>query len=203
MTEHYYKENPNSHHDEKLISANFFNKKFIFKTDAGVFSKNRVDFGSSLLVTSLQDLSEGKILDLGCGYGSIGIVIASLLNNGKVLLTDVNRRAVDLANHNIDLNRTLINKNIEILASQSTGFSNIFDDNFDVILLNPPIRAGKEVINQMFAEAYNHLKDKGELWIVIQKKQGGPSAFKRLKSIFSQVEQVNHSKGYHIYKSIK
>lgn len=203
MNDHYFTQQPQVKHDEKYISVRFFDKNFIFKTDAGVFSKDRVDFGSTLLIESFEIPKEGKILDLGCGYGPIGISISSQMQAGEVILADINERAINLAIENAKKNSNHINQQVKLTIIQSDGFEKIEDTNFDYILLNPPIRTGKLSIYKMFREAYEYLNKDGELWIVIQKKQGAPSAIKELESIFSKVEEVERSKGYHIIKSLK
>ena len=203
MNEHYYNQKPSAEHDEKFIKNLFFGKEFIFKTDAGVFSKGKVDFGSALLIKTFSHKNNAKVLDLGCGYGPIGIVVASKLVKGEVLLADINERAVGLAKFNINNNDNLINDNTAISVLQSSGFEEIKDKDFDYIILNPPIRAGKSVIFNMYEEASNHLKENGELWIVIQKKQGAFSTIRKLNTIYSIVEEVEREKGYHIIKSIK
>lgn len=202
MTEHYYSEKPIVDHDEKLIDFSMDEKKFVFKTDAGVFSKNRVDFGTSLLINSFDPPIEGRILDLGCGYGPVGVILASYLEKGKVVLADINERAIDLAKGNLQRNKSLISLDIEISVKKSNGFDNI-TESFNYILLNPPIRAGKETIYQLYEDAYEHLNDKGEFWIVVQKKQGAPSSIKKLEEIYMEVEVISKSKGYYIIKSIK
>ncbi|OEF96407.1 16S rRNA methyltransferase [Vulcanibacillus modesticaldus] len=203
MVNHYYSEKPNVGHDEKIIKSIFHNREFIFKTDAGVFSKNRVDFGSSLLIETFPVPNEAKILDLGCGYGPIGIIISSQLSKGEVHLVDINERAIELAKHNLITNQHHIGNNIEVYVKQSDGFTKIEERDFNYILLNPPIRAGKKLIHELFEQSYHHLSDKGELWIVIQKKQGAPSAIKKLEATFSQVDIVEKKKGYFIIKSTK
>jgi len=203
MTNHYYSENPAADHDEKNIYLDIFEKKFSFKTDAGVFSKNRVDFGSQLMIETFAAPIEGKVLDLGCGYGPIGIIIGSFITEGELVFADVNRRAIELVRHNLELNRRIFKGSLNFRVLQSAGFEKILDRDFDIIMLNPPIRAGKELIYRMFEDAFAHLKDDGEFWIVIQKKQGADSAVKKLESIFPKVEQVNRDKGYLIIKSVK
>ncbi|MFV9511670.1 class I SAM-dependent methyltransferase [Tepidibacillus sp. LV47] len=203
MNEHYYTENPRSKHDERFIEANFFGKRFRFKTDAGVFSKKRVDFGTTLLIETVKYPKQAKILDLGCGYGAVGIVSASVIEKGLVQMVDINERAIELAKYNVEHNLKNINGNIMIEVYQSNGFHNVNVNDFDLILLNPPIRAGKSIVYQLFEDSLLHLKEGGELWIVIQKKQGAPSAIKKLESLFSEVEEVERSKGYSIVRSIK
>lgn len=203
MSEHYFSNKPTAEHNEKNIRANFFGHDYIFKTDSGVFSKNRVDFGTSLLIKSFEMPDDAYVLDLGCGYGPIGVVISSNLKKGKVVLTDVNERAIQLARENIKLNQNFIGKDVEVIVKQSFSFNNLGNELFDYILLNPPIRTGKAVIYQMFEEAIDYLKDNGELWIVIQKKQGAESAINKLSSLYKEVIEVDKDKGYVIVKSVK
>lgn len=203
MSEHYFSNKPTAEHNEKNIRANFFGRDYIFKTDSGVFSKNRVDFGTSLLIKSFEMPDDAYVLDLGCGYGPIGVVISSNLKKGKVVLTDVNERAIQLARENIKLNQNFIGKDVEVIVKQSFSFNNLGNELFDYILLNPPIRTGKAVIYQMFEEAIDYLKDNGELWIVIQKKQGAESAINKLSSLYKEVIEVDKDKGYVIVKSVK
>lgn len=202
MSEHYYTASPTTKHNENYIQIEFFHRKFTFKTDAGVFSKNRVDYGSTLLINTFGLDKRGEILDLGCGYGPVGIVLATTMETGKVLLADINERAVSLARENLKVNNHMINKNVYTEVIQSDGF-NMIQGVFDYILLNPPIRTGKAVIYHLFEEAYKHIKVGGELWIVIQKKQGAESAIKKLSTLFSIVETVNKEKGYYVIKNTK
>ena len=146
MTEQYYTEKPEVEHDIKVINGFFFDKKFTFKTDAGVFSKNMVDFGSALLIQSFNIPEKGNILDLGCGYGPIGLTIASQLHSGRILFTDINERALDLVDENIQLNRQYVSSDVQLSVLKSRGFENINEYHFNYILLNPPIRAGKGTI---------------------------------------------------------
>lgn len=203
MSEHYFSQKPTTEHDEKNIKVSFFGNDYTFKTDSGVFSKDRVDFGTSLLIKSFDKPDDADVLDLGCGYGPIGIIVSSTLKKGRVVLADINERAVQLARENIVLNRHLISKNVEVIVKQSFSFNDLGNERFDYILLNPPIRTGKTVIYQMFEDANNYLKENGELWIVIQKKQGAESAIKKLNSIYKEVTAVNKDKGYVIVKSVK
>jgi len=203
MSNHYYSEKPQVEHDERKIKAHFFNKEFQFYTDAGVFSKKQVDFGSSLLINTVAIDNKVKVLDLGCGYGPIGISLASEVKNGKVCLVDINERAVQLARRNLEMNKRLISEKVEMQILQSDGFTNVTDRDFDIILFNPPIRAGKALIYDLFEESVQYLREDGELWIVIQKKQGAPSAMDKLETIFTSVEEIERDKGYYIIKCKK
>lgn len=194
--EHYYSQNPNTPHDVGEIDYRIGGRLLRFYTDSGVFSKKRVDFGSSLLIESVPRVS-GNLLDIGCGYGVIGISLAVLNPDLRVTMIDINERAVELANRNIHLN----NAN-NASALQSDGFANI-SGKFDAIVTNPPIRAGKKVIYPIFEDSINYLNDGGSIYIVIQKKQGANSAAAKLEAVYGNYEVINKDAGYWIIKSSK
>lgn len=198
MNEHYYSSRPSVEHDEKDFSFDLRGHSLKFKTDAGVFSRERIDYGSVLLIEEMEIGSKDEVLDMGCGYGPIGLVAAKLASEGKVWMADVNERAVALAKENALRNHI---HNVEIV--QSFLFENLPDQMFDVILTNPPIRAGKQTVHQIFEDAYVRLKENGSLWVVIQKKQGAPSAMNKLNELYQQVQKVKQDKGYWIIKAMK
>jgi 16S rRNA (guanine1207-N2)-methyltransferase len=197
--EHYYSRTQKVESDPKFWDYTLKNNRFRFKTDNGVFSKKEVDFGSRLLIEAFEmpDVN-GSILDVGCGYGPIGLSIARTFPNRTVHMVDVNERALTLTKENAELNQIL---NVKIY--ESDRLSKVADVDFAVILTNPPIRAGKKVVHEIFEQSYQHLVPNGELWVVIQKKQGAPSAVEKLNEIFSEVEIVEKDKGYFILKAIK
>jgi len=199
MSDHYYSEKPTVQSERKTWSFTLKGHLFTFQSDRGVFSKNEVDFGSRLLIESF-DLPEieGNILDVGCGYGPIGLAIAKHFNR-HVDMIDINERAVELAKDNAELNKIE-----DVSIFQSNLFENVQDlQRYAAILTNPPIRAGKKVVHQIFEKSFDHLSDKGELWVVIQKKQGAPSAVDKLNEMFSEVDIVDKKKGYYIIKAKK
>lgn len=199
MTDHYYSEKPNVDRAPQTWRVQLRGETYTFTSDRGVFSKNEIDFGSHLMIEQFKEPQiEGDILDLGCGYGPIGITLAYTYNTRHVVLTDVNERALLLAEQNKRQN--YIN-NISI--KQSDGLSEVMNRTFAAIVTNPPIRAGKKVIYKMFHDAKDVLKDGGQLWVVIQKKQGAPSAKAELQKIFGNVAIVSRNKGYYILKATK
>jgi 16S rRNA (guanine1207-N2)-methyltransferase len=198
MSEHYYSNRPTVEHDEQEFEFELRGQTFKFKTDAGVFSRDRIDYGSVVLIEEMQIGETDLVLDMGCGYGPIGLVAARLAAKGRVTMADVNERAVALAKSNANRNGI---RNVEVV--QSYLFENLGNREFDVILTNPPIRAGKQTVHQIFEEAYPRLREKGSLWVVIQKKQGAPSAMSKLEELFSSVEKVAQDKGYWILKATK
>lgn len=197
MSEHYFTSNPHSKSDPNEIVAKLLGHTFHFYTDSGVFSKKGVDFGSRVLVETAQIESSSNVLDLGCGYGAIGIAIAKAVPNVRVVMVDVNERAVQLAKKNAQIN--LVSDQVDIRVSD--GFQAIENDTFDHILFNPPIRAGKRVIYHLFAEAKKVLCSKGSLWIVIRKQQGAASALTELQRLYPEAERVAQKKGYWILRA--
>lgn len=198
MSEHYYTKRPTVQHDVHMIEEWLRGRKFTFQTDAGVFSKKGVDYGSKHLIATMDIAADAKVLDVGCGYGPIGLAAASLCPEGHVTMVDINERAVELARENAKRNGI---HNVSVL--QSDLLEQVKEEKFDVILTNPPIRAGKEVVHRIFTDAFQCLKEGGSLWVVIQKKQGAPSAMAKLESIYAEVVEVSKDKGYRIIKATK
>ncbi|MNP19950.1 Ribosomal RNA small subunit methyltransferase C [compost metagenome] len=198
MADHYYTNRPTTAHDRKVWDAVLRGHNFRFISDAGVFSKGGVDFGSRTLIDAMDIADNAKVLDVGCGYGPIGLAAAKLAKQGHVTMVDVNARAVELARENASANGI---RNVAIL--ESNLYEAVKETDFDVVLTNPPIRAGKEIVHAIFEGAYERLTIGGSLWIVIQKKQGAPSAKQKLESLFAEVEEVTNDKGYRIYKAVK
>lgn len=197
MGSHYYDEKPNVAHEHRWIEEELAGVRLRFHTDAGVFSKRGVDFGSRLLIETIQLPSSGNVLDVGCGYGPIGLFVAKTAPNCRVTMVDINERAVALAKENANLNQL----EERVTIKQSNLYEAVQEEKFDLIISNPPIRAGKVIVHQIFEQATQLLNPSGSLWIVIQKKQGAPSAWKKLEQLFGQVDDVRRSKGYHIYKA--
>lgn len=194
--QHYYTKNPELPHDIGKINYKIGDMDLQFITDAGVFSKKGVDYGSNVMLKTLPKINE-EVLDLGCGYGAIGITIARLNPMCRVTMIDINERAVELTGKNIELNKVENAK-----CFQSDAFENV-KGMFDVILCNPPIRTGKKVIYPMFENSIKYLNNRGGLYIVIQKKQGANSAMEKLQEVYGNCEAINKDGGYWILKSIK
>jgi 16S rRNA (guanine1207-N2)-methyltransferase len=198
LSDHYYTKQPTAASDRHTIEETLRGKRYTFITEAGVFSRREVDFGSKLLIEALELAPGADVLDVGCGYGPIGLAAAALASDGRVTLVDVNERAVATAKENAE---RLGIRNVRIL--QSDRFEALGDETFDVIVTNPPIRAGKSIVHSIFEGAYDRLRPGGSLWIVIQKKQGAPSAYEKLEELFGNVREVTKNKGYRILQSIK
>ena len=197
--EHYYTNNPTTESREKIINSTIANENLKFYTDNGVFSKESVDFGTKTMLESFNtEKEDAKVADIGCGYGVISIFLAKKYPTFKFTMVDVNNRVLELSKKNIELNN--INNEVEVLESSS--FDNV-EGNFDIVLTNPPIRAGKKIVHKIMTDSYKHLNAQGELWVVIQKKQGMASCKKLLEETFSRVEIVTKNKGYYILKAVK
>lgn len=194
--EHYYTKNPTIAHDISRIEYKVLEVELLFNTDAGVFSKEKVDFGSHVMIKTLPKLA-GRVLDLGCGYGAIGITLAKLNPEADITMVDINERAVALANEN-----TVLNKVKNARALQSDGFENV-SGVYNTIVCNPPIRTGKKVIYSLFESSIAFLERAGEIYLVIQKKQGAESAMNKLRDIYGNCEVIYKEGGYWIIRSIK
>ena len=196
MTEHYYAKNPGATHDERRVIFEILGLKIQCTTDSGVFSREGLDMGTRILLEALPEAS-GRVLDLGCGWGPVGVALGKKYPAAELLLTDVNERAAELAARNLRDNGVT---NAQVVCGE--GFEKV-EGVFDLIALNPPIRAGKSVIYDLFAEAAAHLTDGGALYIVIRKQQGAESAQKYLNTIYSEVERVARDKGYWVLRCAK
>ncbi|HIP17284.1 MAG TPA: class I SAM-dependent methyltransferase [Methanothermococcus okinawensis] len=195
---HYFSEKPNSSSNERLIEAILRNKKFIFKTDSGIFSPKKVDKGTKILVDNLELDKKDIVLDVGCGYGVIGVAIADEVNS--ITMTDINRRALKLAEENVKINK-LNNKNISIV--QGNIYEGVNDKKYTKIISNPPIKVGKEVIHKIIREGKELLQDNGSIWVVIQTKHGAKSLAKYMEEVFGNVEIITIKGGYRVLMSKK
>lgn len=192
--EHYFTNNDALKSELRTIDYTYKENKFTFHSDNGVFSKDKIDFGSRVLVeTILENETEAQnLLDVGCGYGFIGLVLSKVLNCHATLV-DVNKRAVHLAK----MNSKALSSQAEIFVSAC--YENVHGT-YDLIVTNPPIRAGKQVVLQILLEAKQYLKERGRLWFVVRKDQGAKSIMKELESDYS-LEVVKKEKGFYIIRA--
>ena len=195
MNDHYYTRTPQSASRPAECSFTYRGVDLVFETDAGVFSRGEVDTGTRLLLEALPEDMHGEILDLGCGWGVIGISIARKWPETQVTMADVNTRALELSRKNAKRNRA------EVICAESDGMEALADRNFDAVVTNPPIRAGKQVIYKMFADAAQRLKPGGALYLVIRKQQGAESCIRYLETIYANVEKLDKSGGFWVLKA--
>ena len=193
--EHYFTNNYNLKSEIRELSYIYNGKPFTFLSDNGVFAKNKIDYASKLLVESFLKLVDTRVedcnlLDVGCGYGYMGIVIGGILKC-NVDLVDVNKRAIHLSERNIKLN------NVKGHAFESNAYECV-KNKYKYIITNPPIRAGKDVVLDILVNAKGHLLDDGELWFVINKDQGAKSIKKIMDECY-KVEVVAKSKGFFVF----
>ena len=190
----YYAENPDAAHDIHELRVELLGEKMTFLTDAGVFSKKMVDFGSQLLLKCLEVNQGETVLDVGCGYGPLGLSLAKAYGV-QATMVDINNRALDLARQNAERNK------VEATIFQSNIYEQV-EGKFDHVISNPPIRAGKQVVHEIIEKSQDFLETGGDLTIVIQKKQGASSAKSKMEEVFGNCEIVKKDKGYYILRSV-
>ena len=194
---HYYELDEDLKENKRKLILYINGQELPFYSNSGIFSNTKIDYGSFIFLKRL--LIEGSVdslLDVGCGYGVIGIILSKNKNVKTVTMLDVNHRALELARRNVALNK------VEASIVESDGFSNIKNE-YDTIITNPPIRAGKAVIYKIYEDANKHLRKGGILYLVINKKHGAPSTIKELNDIFGNCEIVDKKAGFHVLKCIK
>jgi 16S rRNA (guanine1207-N2)-methyltransferase len=193
--EHYFTNNKDLKSELRVIKYNYDDYHFNFTSDNGIFSKDRIDFGSKNLVETFLKFNKrdfASLLDVGCGYGFMGIVISKVLNTPATLV-DVNKRAVHLTDMNIKNNKVLATSLVSDIYENVQG-------QFDLIISNPPIRAGKRVVYDILINAKEHLCDNGELWFVIRKEQGAKSTIKELEKYYI-IEVIKKVSGFYIIRA--
>lgn len=195
MAKMYFAENPDAEHDIHKLKVQLLGQNVTFLTDAGVFSKKMIDYGSQALLKCLDFHKQESVLDVGCGYGTLGLTLVKA-KEVEATLVDINQRALDLARQNAERNQVLAT------IFQSNLYQNV-EGRFHHIISNPPIRAGKPVVHEVITGSYTHLLDGGDLTIVIQKKQGAPSAKAKMEEVFGNCEILKKDKGYYILRSRK
>lgn len=192
----YFDNDNNVKHNKKIIEFYFNDKKYNVYSDNGVFSKDKFDYGTRLLLDSI-DISKlsGNVLDLGCGIGVVGIILGTINKNINIDMIDINERALSLVRDNLTLNKVKAN------VFSSDVYSNV-NEKYDYIITNPPIRAGKEVVRKFLLGGFDYLNDNGILYFVMRKDHGVKSMIKELENKYN-VTIVNKDKGFYIVSLTK
>lgn len=196
--EHYFSENPKSKSRLGLIQTYFRGRPFEFLTSSGMFSKNRIDLGTRLLVDCMTLPERGCILDIGCGYGPVGIAAATFRPEVQVIMADVNHRAAWFAKQNIERNCL---SNVEVRVGNL--YKPVEDLAFDCVLSNPPVSAGMNTVKAIICEAPKHLADKGILQMVVRSKVAGKRFLNFFEEAFGNVEVLARESGYRVLISQK
>jgi 16S rRNA (guanine1207-N2)-methyltransferase len=195
---HYFSNNKNLKSGEIETEYIFKFTKFIFITDIGVFAKDGVDAATNILLENLPEIKKSsRVLDIGCGYGTVGVVL-SRIYGCELVMSDVNERALDLAERNLKLNGASAG------IIKSDGFENIAGK-FDYIILNPPIHAGKSIIYKIYGDAREYLTPGGAFYLVIRKKHGALSHKQKLEEIFGgeNLSVLYYKKGVFVFEAKK
>ena len=193
MGEHYYTKQPTCREEIEEIKVNIFGNEITLKTGSGVFSIGRLDKGTQVLLNLCQINKNDRVLDLGAGYGIVGIAIAKAFPKSCVVLTDVNQRAIKLARQNIKLNK------LDNVSAVSGDCFEKVKGSFDTILLNPPQVAGKKICEKMIEESRQYLNPGGTLQIVARKNKGGETLAKKISEVFGKFEVLGKKGGFWVY----
>jgi 16S rRNA (guanine1207-N2)-methyltransferase len=197
MDEHYFTEDPVSEIKEKSFSQIIRSVSLELVSVSGVFSfEPKVDKASELLIRHFSP-SGGSLLDVGCGYGAVGLYLKTLFPEQQITMIDINNRAVEYTLKNAQHN------NLKVTVLKSNLYSGIGSCLFDDIVSNPPIAAGKKLNIQLIQEAWDHLNTKGALWLVAFHNKGGSTLKDIMKTRFGNVEDVEKSGGMRVYKAVK
>jgi 16S rRNA (guanine1207-N2)-methyltransferase len=196
--DHYYAEHPLSKEKFGLIKTFLKGKIFKFTTGSGVFSVKRIDPGTRLLIETMILPNEGNILDLGCGYGPVGIVAAKIKPKTQVYLTDINQRAVFLARKNAERNRVY---NTKIL--QGNMYYPVKGLLFSCILSNPPISVGMKTVKTIIEGASENLEENGTLQMVVRSKIGKKSLPEVFSRTFDNCAVLAIESGYRVLIGVK
>jgi len=193
--EHYFSPEPHAEGGVRSLTLTLRGHDFTFVTEAGVFSRARVDRGTRLMVAEMAIEPTDRVLDLGCGWGVVGLVAARLAPQGRVTLADINARAVELTRANLAANGIT---NAEVY--QSDGYEAVVGQAFDVIALNPPLRAGLAVVHRLIEQGREHLAPGGRFYLVARTQQGALRLAKKMAEVFGDVQEVAKGGGYRVFR---
>jgi 16S rRNA G1207 methylase RsmC len=196
--DHYFAAHPKSKLNLGIIRTNLRGKSFEFLTSSGVFSKKRVDLGTRLLIESMVLPEEGYVLDVGCGYGAVGIAAAAFNTNLRVVMVDVNERAVRLARRNVEINKVQ-----NAIVKRGHLYELVKDFTFNCVLSNPPVSAGMETVKAIISEAPAHMANKALFQMVVRSKIGGKRLRMFFEEAFGNFQILARKSGYRVLISEK
>ncbi len=197
-SDHYFTAQPHARSQPRQFTVSVREVELILTSDRGIFSHGRLDDGTLRLLKKMELPETGDFLDLGCGYGVIGLVAAKLRPGARVTMVDINERATKLAADNARANGI---SNVEVLTGDAPQV--LEERQFDVVLCNPPIRVGKQKLYELIADAAERLRPDGVLWMVIHTRQGAKSHLREVAPMFSECETVSRKWGYRVFKCEK
>jgi 16S rRNA G1207 methylase RsmC len=199
MTEHYFSEKQRGRFQREFFAEQILGNDIRINSGSGIFSYAEIDFGTRLLIENAQVPAKGALLDLGCGYGVVGIAVKKAHPEIEICMIDINERAVKLAKENCEQN------NISATILKSDIFSNpgLTDKIFDTILTNPPFSAGKKICMEFIKQSHAHLNKNGSLQLVAPHNKGGESLKKYMVEIFGNAGELVKKRGYRVYISVK
>ncbi len=197
-TSHYFTAQPETPSAPRQFNVALRGVELTLTSDRGTFSHGRGDTGSLVLAKKMEVPDTGDILDLGCGYGLLGLIAAKLAPSAHVTLVDINERATRLAAENANANAIA---NVEVLTGDAPAV--LGERTFDVVLCNPPIRAGKDEVFRLLADAAARLRQGGALWLVIRTSQGAKSRIRDIAPLFANIETISRKWGYRIFRCDK
>lgn len=198
MCTHYFSERPTVPSRPRTIRARLRDRDWEFVTDRGVFGRTAVDSGTRLLIETMRVGRTDRVLDVGCGYGPVGLVAATLASEGKAVLVDVNERAVGLAAQNAALNKVT---NVEIF--QGDAAAPIAGRTFDLAVTNPPIRAGRAALLRLVRQVWAVLRPGGRFVFVVRTAQGAKTLARQVGGLFGTVTELERHRGYRVYEAVK
>ncbi len=197
--EHYFSENPKSSFIKEKFNVEILDETIIINSGSGLFSIKELDFGTEQLIKYAKINEDAKVLDLGCGYGIVGIFVKKHYPNTNVTLCDINDRAVKISKQNCDENDAVCT----VIKSDIFSNPELNSQKFDTILTNPPFSAGKKICIQIIEESFEHLNIDGSLQLVAPHNKGGESLKKVMQEIFGNVEELCKKRGFRVYYSVK
>ncbi|MGM5481466.1 MAG: class I SAM-dependent methyltransferase [Nanobdellota archaeon] len=194
---HYYEEQQDSELKEEELRFSIRKKSYSMIAASGLFSKKKLDNATRVLIESADLSDDEDVLDLGCGWGPVAVVLKDIYPHISMIASDTNRRAIKYTVHNAK------RYGVQVKAVKSHLFEHIEKDYFDVILTNPPYVAGRKICFSFIEESYRHLKKNGRLHLVARHSKGGKVLSKKMESVFGNMKDIAKQGGFRVYVSVK